>query len=232
MTDSMQPNHVPPEPLHEPPATNAPEVISWRDAVRPCDVEYRILPVLAFWWPDHCTSFPSRPGNSVNLACVEDVFVHHFGETSFDELYASGKHSEIFTANHARFVKNWGAEWSGNESRETAEYRDLIAHIHAAVLATTPRDAHVMAVSNGNPSFADISGRRASHFLQDDTGTFTGFYPAKIVEANAHIEASHTKGVEHRLFSARLRWRLDHYAEMRRHLDKTAAVRGRIGADV
>jgi GT2 family glycosyltransferase len=158
----------------------------------------------------------------LRITCADDVFIHHFGEASLGELYPSGKHSDIFTANRARFEKKWGVEWSGHVCREKTEYRDLTARIHAAVLASTPRDAQIIVVSKGDPSLVDIPGRRTSHFPQDNAGNFRGFYPADSTEAIALIEASRSKGAEFLLFPATSRWWLDHYSEMRTHLDKTA----------
>lgn len=45
------------------------------------------------------------------VVCCEDVFVHHFGETSFNKLKKDGRYRALFEENRAKFEKKWGMAW-------------------------------------------------------------------------------------------------------------------------
>lgn len=45
------------------------------------------------------------------VVCAEDVFIHHFGESSFNGLKESGEYKRIFEKNRRLFEKKWGMSW-------------------------------------------------------------------------------------------------------------------------
>lgn len=51
--------------------------------------------------------------------CVEDVFIHHFGEVSFNKMKESGKYMGLFEKNKKRFEEKWGIKWEPHKYRET-----------------------------------------------------------------------------------------------------------------
>jgi GT2 family glycosyltransferase/glycosyltransferase involved in cell wall biosynthesis len=53
------------------------------------------------------------------VVCVEDVFIHHFGEVSFNKLKESGEYMKLFDRNKKRFEKKWGIKWEPHKYRET-----------------------------------------------------------------------------------------------------------------
>jgi GT2 family glycosyltransferase/glycosyltransferase involved in cell wall biosynthesis len=55
------------------------------------------------------------------VVCAEDVFIHHFGETSFSKLKKSGEYMKIFEENKKRYEEKWGIKWEPHKYREVKE---------------------------------------------------------------------------------------------------------------
>ena len=51
------------------------------------------------------------------VVCAEDVYVHHFGRSSFGKM-SEEAHDKIFAANRALFEAKWGVTWSPHKYRE------------------------------------------------------------------------------------------------------------------
>ncbi len=52
------------------------------------------------------------------VVCAEDVFIHHFGEASFNKLKGNGAYKKIFKENKRRFEEKWGMSWEPHKFRE------------------------------------------------------------------------------------------------------------------
>ena len=52
------------------------------------------------------------------VVCAEDVFIHHFGEASFNKLKETGEYRKIFEENKKRFEKKWDRKWKPQKYRE------------------------------------------------------------------------------------------------------------------
>ena len=53
----------------------------------------------------------------LRVVCAEDVFVHHFGRSSFGKM-SEEAHAQLFAANRALFEQKWGTTWSPHKYRE------------------------------------------------------------------------------------------------------------------
>jgi hypothetical protein len=109
-------------------------------------------------------------------------------------------------------------------SNEYTGYQNLILRIRQVVNRALPPDATVIVVSKGDSELLKLDGRNAWHFPQNDWGVYAGYYPANSAAAIAHLEALHQKGGQYLLFPRTALWWLDHYRELKEHLDKRYPV--------
>ncbi len=151
--------------------------------------------------------------------CADDVLVHHFGETSFGKLVSSGERARILAANRARFEEKWGTRWRPYDRRGRPSYEDLTRRVREAVEETVPAGARVLVVTRGDDGLLELHGRVGAHFPQDATGTWAGHHPADSAEAIAGLERLREAGMRFLVFPQTSLWWLDHYDDLRRHLD-------------
>jgi hypothetical protein len=102
---------------------------------------------------------------------------------------------------------------------EGGDYDQLKRRIRELVRDVVPARSTVLVVSKGDDDLVKFDGRRGWHFPQDETGKYAGFHPSDSAEAIAHLEALHKKGAEYLLFPITALWWLDHYAELKLHLE-------------
>ena len=162
------------------------------------------------------------------LLCAADVFVHHFGESSFGALVASGRRDEILEENRRRFAAKWGEEWQPYERRLDAAYEAACARLRDSVEAHVPEAAVVLVVSRGDDNLLALGAREGRHFPQGPDGEWAGHYPADGAAAVAHLEALRAQGATYLVFPPTAGWWLEHYSELRDHL---AAHAERIAED-
>jgi hypothetical protein len=153
------------------------------------------------------------------VLCADDVFVHHFGEASFGKLVSTGEYVRLLRANQKRFEEKWGASWQPYGRRPNPEYRRLTERIRKLVAENLPPRATVLVASRGDDELLKLDGHRAWHFPQAQDGSYAGHHPADGREAIAHLEASRARGGEFLLFPRTGLWWLDHYLDLREHLE-------------
>jgi len=98
-------------------------------------------------------------------------------------------------------------------------YRDLVRDIQDVVDRVVPAGGDVMVVSKGDQTLLQLDGRTACHFPATDEGVYAGYHPADSSAAITALESAIDKGHEYLLFPGTALWWLDHYAELRVHLD-------------
>ena len=155
--------------------------------------------------------------------CAEDVLVHHFGEASFGELFASGAYSQLLDANRNRFEEKWGIGWEPYERRGNDDYRTLTERIRRTVQTRLPEGAGVGIVSRGDDELVQLEGRRGLHFPQRVDGVYAGYYPADSREAIAQLEELREKGGDYLVLPSTGFWWLDYYDGLRDHLESRYA---------
>jgi glycosyltransferase involved in cell wall biosynthesis len=99
------------------------------------------------------------------------------------------------------------------------EYRALVARFAELVRSTVPENSTVIVVSKGDAELLSIDGRTTWHFPQRADGSYTGYYPYDSAAAISHLEELREKGGDHLAFPEPALWWLDHYEELRRHLE-------------
>jgi GT2 family glycosyltransferase len=154
-----------------------------------------------------------------HLLCADDSFVHHFGETSFGKLAASGEYARVLEANRARFEEKWQEPWRPYNRRQSDRYRELVERVRRRVAEVIPSNATVLVASRGDEELLRLDGRRAWHFPRSDDGGYAGHHPADSREAISLLEEQRTAGAEYLVFPTTAAWWLDHYEGLRRRLD-------------
>ncbi|MDX6424730.1 MAG: hypothetical protein QOD52_135, partial [Gaiellaceae bacterium] len=109
---------------------------------------------------------------------------------------------------------------NGNGSATQLLYEDLVVRIRAEVASSLPEDARVLVVSRGDDELLRLGRRTSSHFPQDQTGQYAGYHPATGEDAIAHLEALRGGGGQFLLFPSTAFWWLDHYPDLRAHLEE------------
>jgi hypothetical protein len=104
------------------------------------------------------------------------------------------------------------------------EYSELIQRIRRVVRDTIPRGSRLIVVSRGDEELVRWEGIEGWHFPQTKDGVYAGSYPGTGAEAIAHLEALKAKGAEFILFPATALWWLDHYEDLRKHLNVRCRV--------
>jgi GT2 family glycosyltransferase len=153
------------------------------------------------------------------LLCADDAFVHHFGETSFGKLVASGEYARVLEANRSRYEEKWKEPWQPYNRRHSDRYRELTERVRHAVMDVVPAGATVLIVSRGDDELLKVDGRRAWHFPRAENGEYAGHHPADSREAIARLEAQRAAGAEYIAFPGTGMWWLEYYEGLRRHLD-------------
>jgi GT2 family glycosyltransferase len=153
------------------------------------------------------------------LLCADDAFVHHFGETSFGKLVPTGEYARLLAANQARFEQKWNEPWRPYGRRQSDRYLEMAEQVQGAVADCVPADATVLVVSRGDERLLRVGARTGWHFPRNPDGAYAGHYPADGREAVDLLEEQRAAGAEYLVFPRSGSWWLDHYAELRRHLD-------------
>jgi SAM-dependent methyltransferase len=102
---------------------------------------------------------------------------------------------------------------------EQRQYQQLIQRIREAVQNTLPAQARVLVVSKGDEELLKLGDHQAEHFPQVKGGVYAGHHPADSAEAIAHLEDLRRGGADFLLLPSTALWWLEHYTELRRHLE-------------
>nr|MBA2294142.1 glycosyltransferase [Actinomycetota bacterium] len=155
----------------------------------------------------------------LRVVCAEDVFVHHFGKGSFGSLVPTGVYAARFETNKQRFEAKWGLDWTGHSRRPSAAWDAAVADLRRLVVESLPADAVVLVVSRGDEALLHLGGRTGWHFPRNGAGEYAGHHPATSADAIAELERLRLEGATHLVFPSTELWWLDHYEELRGHLE-------------
>ena len=168
----------------------------------------------------------------LRIVCAEDVYVHHFGKSSFGNLVPTGDYAAVFEANRRRFEQKWGREWKTHSRRPSDAWEDMVGDVRRLVDESIPDDAVVLVVSRGDESLLDLGPRTGWHFPRDDAGEHAGYYPTDSDEAIEWLAGLRARGATHLVFPSMELWWLDHYRELREHLETSHREAARTAAGV
>lgn len=105
-----------------------------------------------------------------------------------------------------------------------ASYQQLIARLRKLVSQAVPPGSTIAVVSKGDSALLQLDGVNACHFPQRDDGVYAGHHPADGTAAIAQLEKLKEKGVGFLVIPQTSFWWLDHYRELRAHLDAKAQL--------
>jgi hypothetical protein len=160
----------------------------------------------------------------LRTVCLHDVLVHHFGETSFGELVASGEYGRILAENKRRFEEKWGRPWQPYTRGSKPEYERMTQRIREVVGEALPSEAVVLVVSRGDDTLLDLDSRHALHFPPSAEGSWAGHHPATSQDAVAQLEEMRAAGGQFLVLPSTGLWWLDHYSEFGAHLERNYPV--------
>ena len=153
------------------------------------------------------------------VVCAEDVFIHHFGKASFGSLVPTAEVAAAFHANRQRYESKWGHPWTMHERRPNPRWQHGVEGIRKLVAERLPEDAVVVIVNRGDDSMLNLGSRTGWPFPSDAEGQYAGFYPADGSEAIAMLERLRARGATHFVLPHDELWWLQHYRELREHLE-------------
>ena len=154
------------------------------------------------------------------IICVEDVFVHHFGQAALGELCVTGDYDRILESNRRRFEAKWNVEWKPHGRRITPEYERLRSAIRHTVAQQLPSGATVLVMTKGDEELLRMTTHRGWHFPQDEHGRYPNIYPADSAEAITQLESGRAKGAGYLLIPRPALWWLDYYTGFKEHLER------------
>lgn len=153
-----------------------------------------------------------------SLICMEDVWVHHFGQASFGKLAASGEYGELFHVNRGRFEAKWGVRWRPHARRADNDYRQLVSKVRGVVESVSPFDSIVLVASKGDEDLVSFTGRTGWHLPREKDGTYTGHHPANGRAVIDAVEDGRLKGAEVFVLPSSMFWWLQFYPDLATHL--------------
>jgi hypothetical protein len=163
----------------------------------------------------------------LGMACAEGVLVHHFGEASFGDLVSDGRYGSLYRRNRDRFEEKWGVDSLPRETGRDPAYERLVERVKGEVGNRLPADATVAVVSRGDDRLLDLGLATAWHFPRGEAGVYAGHYPADGPEAIRQLENVREQGATHFLLPQTGFWWLEHYDELRAHLETSGGVMAR-----
>lgn len=115
-------------------------------------------------------------------------------------------------------MPNWDSWPVPNDSG----YSGLVERVRNIILSTTPPNSKVLVVSKGDERLVSVADRVAWHFPRGVKGGYAGFYPASGLAAVTHLETLRARGAQFLVVPQTSLWWLDHYADLKKHLDASA----------
>lgn len=119
-----------------------------------------------------------------------------------------------------RAAPHTGAKTARTKPRMShRDYDEAIRHARDVIRHFTPPESTVAVVSRGDEAVLKLDGRTGWHFPRGADGGYAGFHPATAGEAVNQLEAVREAGAEFFAIPTPFGWWLDHYRELREHLE-------------
>ena len=123
-----------------------------------------------------------------------------------------------------QYVETRTALLNGEIPHKHVAYEEVVLRVRDVVASCVPAGANVMVISKGDDRLMNIQGRNTSHFPQNADGIYAGYHPTDSAMAIAHLESRRSEGVEYLVLPNTAFWWLDHYADLKHHLENRYRV--------
>jgi glutamate-1-semialdehyde 2,1-aminomutase len=120
---------------------------------------------------------------------------------------------------HSRRKPAAGDDVEQNGHVPQLDYGELVANVKAVAKSALPPDATVAVVTKGDASLLELDVAAAWHFPCADDGSWLGYNPPDGGWAIEHLESLRGRGLQYLVFPSTSIWWLEHYEELKRHLD-------------
>lgn len=104
------------------------------------------------------------------------------------------------------------------------QYDAVLQRLPALVVELVPAGSRVLVVTRGDDRLLALDGRTGGHFPQAADGAYAGHHPLDSAQAIAELERMRAAGWRYLVFPVTALWWLDHYGELRRHLETTGRL--------
>jgi 2-polyprenyl-3-methyl-5-hydroxy-6-metoxy-1,4-benzoquinol methylase/glycosyltransferase involved in cell wall biosynthesis len=98
-------------------------------------------------------------------------------------------------------------------------YQQLLQKIREVVGSAVPQSSKVLVISKGDDEMLKLQTCKGQHFPQTADGVYSGHHPADGGVAIQHLEQLRSAGSEFLLIPQTSMWWLDHYRDLKDHLD-------------
>lgn len=102
--------------------------------------------------------------------------------------------------------------------------RRVAQAVRAFVGEAVPAGSTVAIVSRGDEELLALEGRVGWHFPQTEGGVYAGHHPRDCEAAIRHLEELRARGATHLVIPATSAWWLEHYGDLRRHLERSCTA--------
>lgn len=113
---------------------------------------------------------------------------------------------------------------TGAAGAGTGEGAGPVAPLPRLAARVLPPGATALVAAKGDDTLLRLGAARGVHFPQTDDGVYAGHHPASGADAVAQLEVLRSRGAGFLLFPDWAMWWLDHYADLRSHLEDKYAV--------
>jgi hypothetical protein len=100
------------------------------------------------------------------------------------------------------------------------DYHSLVHRVRELVWEHIPAGSTVAVVSKGDPALTLFDQRHGWHYPQSPSGQYLGHHPDTGAAAVAHLESLRARGAQYLVIPAIYAWFLDHYTDLRGHLNR------------
>ncbi|HSR66661.1 MAG TPA: glycosyltransferase family 2 protein [Acidobacteriota bacterium] len=168
----------------------------------------------------------SRRARQMGLrtVCVEDSFVHHFGQATFSSTGDAGEYQRLMEINRRRYERKWGRPWRPHGRRQDLAYQRLRRQIVGEAEGCLSSEAALLVAAKGDERLLQMLNRRCRHILGGPGGEYAGHHPEDSAAIIEQVRRGREEGFTYLLLPQTTLWWLDHYRGLADYLTAEAQL--------